>query len=140
MATTLPDDIAALDAAFDANEQDAGTLVAGLTEATGGWRPGPDAWSVAECLDHLATANRVYLAAMEPPAVRALARGRLRRGPARPGIIGGWFVRTLEPPARPRRKMKAPRKIRPRTAPSLEDATRAFFVAHREVRAYLQRY
>jgi hypothetical protein len=138
--TTGHDDIAALDGAFEAVEQDARALLAGLTEATGGWRPAPGAWSVAECLDHLATANRVYLAAMDPPAARALARGRWRRGPARPGVIGRWFVRTLEPPARPRRRMRAPRAIRPRTAPSLADAAQAFFASHREVRDWLQRY
>ena len=49
-------------------------------------------WSVAECLDHLATANRVYLAAMRPSAERALRNGRRRRGSAQPGLIGGWFV------------------------------------------------
>src|SRR5690242_18086822 len=102
-------DLAALDAAFAAAERDMRNLVAGLSEAAGTWRSAPAAWSVAECLDHLATANRVYLAAMRPSAERALARGRLRRRPARPGLIGGWFVAMLEPPVTKRRRMKAPR-------------------------------
>ena len=134
------DDMRALAAGFAAIEQDARDLLAGLAESTAAWRPRPDAWSVAECLDHLATANRVYLAAMEPAAARALARGRLRRGPARPGIVGRWFVGTLEPPARPLRRSKAPRAIRPRVAPPLGDAARAFFDSHRDVRDWLQRY
>ena len=52
-------DIDALHAAFDAVERDARALAANLGEALGGWRAAPDTWSVAECLDHVATANRV---------------------------------------------------------------------------------
>lgn len=133
-------DIVALENAFDAAERDARGLVAGLTPALGGWRSDAGSWSVAECLDHLATANRVYLRAMNPAAERARARGRRRVRPAVPGLIGGWFVRTLEPPATPRYKMKAPRAIRPRVAPSLEDASAQFFASQEEVRAFLRRY
>lgn len=140
MTSGLPADIVSLDRAFDAAERDARALVAGLTEETGRWRSQPGSWSVAECLDHLATANRVYLQAMQGPGDRALTEGRRRRGPAQPGLIGGWFVRSLEPPPRPGFKMKAPRKIRPRTAPGLADAAAAFFDSHGKVRALLQRY
>ena len=133
-------EIVALELAFDAIEADARALVAGLTEETGTWRAEPGTWSVAECLDHLATANRVYLGAMQPPAERALASGRQRRRPALPGVIGGWFVRTLEPPAKPGLKSKAPKLIRPRPSPALGDATRDFLASHDEVRAFLRRF
>jgi hypothetical protein len=146
-ATTLPatlltdaSDISALDAALDDAERDMRNLVAGLSEAAGTWRSAPAAWSVAECLDHLATANRVYLAAMRPSAERALARGRLRRRPARPGLIGGWFVAMLEPPVTKRRRMKAPRTIVPRVGPALADAAQAFLASQQDVRAFLHRY
>jgi len=82
MHATPPADILTLEEAFDAAERDARTLVAGLTEAMGSWRAEPGTWSVAECLDHLATANRVYLHAMQRCADRAVAEGRWRRGPA----------------------------------------------------------
>jgi hypothetical protein len=133
-------DIAELDRAFDAIERDARALVAGLGEAAGTWRMDPGSWSVAECLDHLATANHVYLRAMQPAAERALAAGRRRRRPAKPGVIGGWFVRSLEPPAKPGRKTKAPQKIRPRVAPPLADAAAQFFASHDEVRGFLRRF
>jgi hypothetical protein len=135
-----PADIQALEDAYDAAERDARSLVDGLSEALGTWRAEPESWSVAECLDHLATANRVYLAAMQPPAERALRRGRRRRGPAQPGFIGGWFARTLEPPVKPSRKMKAPRKIVPRTGPALADASSAFLASQSDVRGFLQQY
>ena len=134
------EDIRALDAALNAADHDARALVAGLTEEQGVWKTDPGAWSVAQCLDHLATANRVYLRAMEPAAERALAAGRRRRGPALPGLVGGWFVRSLEPPVKPRFKMKAPVKIVPRPSPSLRDAAAQFLASQADVRTFLEKY
>jgi len=136
----LPTDLQRLDEALDAAERDARALVAGLTDTGGGWRAEPGSWSVAECLDHLATANRVYLAAMAPAAAQARSDRRERRGPAEPGLVGGWFVRYLEPPVKARLKSKAPRTIRPRTAPALGDAFAAFLASHGEVRTFLRTY
>ena len=133
-------DIRALDQALDANNQDARDVTSGLTAEQGVWRPSPESWSVAHCLDHLATANRVYLPAMEPAAERALQQGRRRRGPAVPGVIGGWFVRTLEPPVKVRFRMRAPKKIVPRESPPLQDALTQFLVSQDQVRAFLRKY
>jgi hypothetical protein len=134
------EDIVALERAFDENEQNARVLVNGLSESQGTWRAEPGAWSIAECLDHLATANRVYLAAMQPPAERALAQGRLRLGPARPGWIGGWFARSFEPPVKTLFKMRAPRKIQPRASPPLGHALDQFLASQREVVTFLRKY
>jgi hypothetical protein len=98
-------DIKDLEDQLDAAERDARALVADLAEERGGWRAETGSWSVAKCLDHLARANRVYLQAMKAPAIRAHEQGRFRRGPATPGFVGRWFVRTMEPP------VKAPSKI-----------------------------
>ena len=132
-------EIEALVSQYDAIESDARALVNGLSEEQGRWRARPEAWSVAECLDHLATANRVYLQAMRPPAERALAKGSRRRGPARPGIVGRWFVASLEPPVKSR-KMKAPGIIRPREGPALADAFHAFIASHDDSREFLHRF
>ena len=140
MAPHDHDEIRELEQAFDAIERDARTLVSGLTAEQGIWRPAPGAWSVAECLDHLASGHRVYLRAMETAAAPALARGRRRRRPALPGLIGGWFVRTLEPPVKPRFKMTAPLKAVPRESPALSDAFQQFFATHNEARAFLRKY
>ncbi len=134
----LPDELRTLDGAFAANERNARELVAGLTDAQGAWQPAPGSWSVAECLDHLAVSNRLYVAAMEPSAERARRDGRLRRRPALPGILGGWFAKSLEPPAT--RKMRAPRTIVPRPSPPLADAAAAFFASHVQVVEFLRRY
>ena len=138
MSDELPPDIRALEDELAATERDAEALVDGLSEEQGRWQPAPGAWSVAECLDHLATANRVYVEAMRPAAARARERGKWRRGPAKPGLLGGAFVRSMEPPTKPRRKLEAPAKIRPRIAPPLADARAAFFAAHRDAVAFLR--
>jgi len=131
-------DLAELDAAYFASERNARTLVEGLDETDGTWRAAPGSWSVAECLDHLAVGNRVYVAAMEPSAARARDAGRLRRKPAVPGLIGGWFARSLEPPVG--RKLRAPRAIVPRAGPPLADAAAAFFASHAQVVSFLREY
>ena len=136
----IPADIAALEDAFDAIEADARALVNGLSEPLGAWRVDATAWSVAECLDHLAIANRAYLCAMEPVADRSSMLGSTRRGPAQPGAFGSWFVRSLEPPVNSRFRTKAPESIRPRRAPSLADALAQFLASHDEVRSFLRRY
>jgi hypothetical protein len=133
-------DIQALDDALDAAGRDARRLIEDMNEAQGTWRESPGSWSVAECLDHLAIGNRVYLRAMTRAADRALAQGRTRRRPAHPGIVGRWFVRWLEPPVKPRWKSKAPAKIAPRPSPGLRDAADQFFGSHDEVRAFLRKY
>ena len=140
MSAHLPPDLHALEQAYAAAERDARAVADGLSEALGTWRAGPSSWSVAECLDHLAVSNRVYLAAMEPPAADALTNGRRRQGPAMPGVIGRWFVRTLEPPVKPRFKMKAPRKIRPRASPPLADASASFLASQADVQRFLRTY
>jgi hypothetical protein len=136
----MPDDITRLEDQLDAAERDAHALVTGLSEQCGGWRAEAGSWSVAECLDHLATANRVYLQAMRAPAARARAQGRRRRRPAAPGPIGRWFIRWLEPPVTPRSRWKAPRSIRPRTAPPLADAFASFRRSQDEVRTFLRQH
>jgi len=133
-------DIKDLKDQLDAADRDAQALVADLNEERGGWRAEADSWSVAECLDHLSTANRVYLNAMKEPAIRARERGRVRRGPAKPGFVGRWFARTMEPPVKMRFRMKAPRLIKPRTAPPLADAFAGFRTSQDEVRAFLLEY
>jgi hypothetical protein len=141
MATPLTHaDLVELDAAYDAAAADARALLSDLGEARGTWRAAPDKWTVAECLDHLAVGNRVYLQAMRPAAERAIAGARLRRGPAHPGLLGGWFVRLMEPPARPLFRTKAPRQIRPRVSPPLADAAAAFLASQDELQAFLRQF
>jgi hypothetical protein len=134
------DDLAPLERAFQAAEQDARAVVDGLSEAQGTWRAHAGSWNIAECLDHLATGNRIYLGAMQPAAERALAAGRYRREPVRPGLVGAWFVRSLEPPVKTFLRMRSPRKIRPRPSPPLADAMDRFLTSQREILMFMRSY
>jgi hypothetical protein len=133
-----PPDIRALREGLEAAEQDARRLVAGLSGEAGAWRPALGAWSVAECLDHLGTGNIVYLDAMVQPALSARARGMWRRGPAKPGLLGTLFIRSLEPPPRWWSKRKAPPMIRPRPSPPLRRAFDTFIATQARILVFLQ--
>jgi hypothetical protein len=122
--------------AFVAVQTDTHALIANLTEALATWRPHPAAWCVAECLDHLALTNRLYLVAMQPVAAAARRENKLRRRPALPGFLGAWFVRSLEPPSKI--KSKSPKNIHPRTAPTLADASSAFLASHADALNFLR--
>jgi hypothetical protein len=137
MEFEMTPDVQSIDDQLNAIKLDAQALVSGLTEEQGGWRSAASSWSVAECFDHLAITNRAYLKAMNDAAHRARLQGKLRRGPAHPGIVGRWFVNQMEPPAKPRSKMKAPKIACPRIAPALSDALGTFLVSHFEVRFFL---
>jgi hypothetical protein len=132
-------DIEELKSQLEAAERDAQALVADLTEELGGWRSNASSWSVAECLDHLASTNRVYLGAMKQPAIHAREQGRTRRGPAAPGLLGRWFVGKMEPPVKAFR-VKSPRSVEPRYALPLSDAFASFAASQDDVRAFLSAY
>jgi DinB family protein len=138
--TETPADVRALEEVLDDVERDARVLIDGMSEQQGGWRAVEGTWSVSECLDHLGTANRVYVGAMLVSAIRAREQGRVRHGPATPGIIGRWFVTTLEPPVKSWFRMTAPGSIRPLVAPPLGDAVERFLASHAEVRGFLRAY
>ena len=133
-------DMEAVEAALDAAERDARTLVAGLSENLAGWRGSPGSWSIAECLDHLATANRVYLRAMQPAAERAVRQGTLAQ-PARATGSDWALVYPLARAARePSFQRQAHSSIQPRSSPALQDAFAAFLASQDDVRAFLRTF
>lgn len=92
-----PLDAPTLAAEYEAALADAERLAGGLSEAQGRWRPRPGAWSVAECLSHLATLNRPYARAFEAPIAQARIDGRRARGPQRLSWFGRTFTRAMGP-------------------------------------------
>ena len=133
----LPPEIHSLVDEYASAEGDARALLAGLHDDLGVWREHSSSWSVAECLEHLALTNAMYLGAMLPAAAKARTEQRLRRRPAQPGIVGSLFLRVIEPPVTPLRKISAPTKIRP-VRQSLADAIAAFFREHGQATSFLR--
>lgn len=134
---SLPPEISNLLADLTAADRRAEELVADLTDAQANWRPSEAAWSIAQCLDHLAVTHQVYLAALEPVIERALSRGGKRTGPIAPNAFERWFIANLEPP--PKRRMPAPRKIVPAARLGRAEVLAKFLASQERVRALLGR-
>jgi hypothetical protein len=95
---------------LDASDRRAAQLVKGLDLERLNRKPRPGAWSIGQCLQHLAITNEVYI----PPIADSLTAQAAR--PVEEITFGSftrWFIRSYidaSPAARP---TKAPRKIRP---------------------------
>jgi hypothetical protein len=82
-----------------------------LTAAQLNWKPANDSWSIAQCLDHLFTANKAYFPVFERVA-RAEKKNTLWESmPLIPGLFGKLLIKSLEPTTK--RKLKAPKAIEP---------------------------
>jgi hypothetical protein len=90
----------------------AAELMQGLSADQINWRRAEGSWSIAECIAHLNSTNKLYASSIDA----AIAEGRRRgltaqRQDARLGFIEKGFIRLLEPPYR--LKFKAPSKFLP---------------------------
>ena len=94
-----------------ASDRRASDLARGLSLPQLNWRASPGTWSVGQCLQHLLTANDVYL----PPIAAALAGRPVSPVPEiTPGWFGRWFIAAyIEPSSPSRRRGRAPGKIAP---------------------------
>jgi len=95
--------------------EEAQALVGGLQTSALNWRPDGRSWSVAQCIDHLARTNSLYLEVIREAVERnedQISPGSSVYRPA------GWpsrkFIESMEPP--PRRRFRAFRKIIPAQA------------------------
>lgn len=124
-ASTMPADLQSVLDQIETSDRGAEALASPLTDQQFFWQPdGGRSWSIAQCLDHLATANEVYGSAMTVGIEGARLQGWKRRGPIRSTLPGRWFVNSMEPPVR--RKTRAPGKIRPAPSRSRPEIMRRF--------------
>ena len=130
-------EIVALKDELETAERDAERLVAGLSDELGMWRADERSWSVAQCLEHLACFNGMYVEAMRAAGDRAREKGRVRRGPALPGVVGRWFLGSIEPPVKGRSKIKTPRSLQPSETVSVVGALDGFRRSQEGVREFL---
>ncbi|OFW40370.1 MAG: hypothetical protein A3F70_00010 [Acidobacteria bacterium RIFCSPLOWO2_12_FULL_67_14] len=86
---------------------EADVLVSPLGEIEFAWKPAPQSWSVAECLDHLNAAARVYLPVVDEGIADAIRRGLYGPGPYHYNAIGRLHVYLAQPPARIRARAAA---------------------------------
>lgn len=131
--TSLPQDVADLLNQLDTADLRADKLGTALTDAPAIWQPhNGGSWSVAQCLEHIANANHVYLEALRA----AVPKAHSGHTPFR---AAGWplryFLKKTEPPASI--KIKAPPKIRPHPQTSKADALAQFKKSNEEVRRFV---
>jgi hypothetical protein len=96
---------------FEQISADAAALVAPLCDEQFSWKPGPDAWSIAECFEHMNATARVYLPAIDEGIADAIKHGAYADGPFHYNLIGRFFSRLMEPPVRLR--MRTSIRMRP---------------------------
>ena len=96
-------------------------LTAGISKGQALWRPAPDSWSVAECLDHLTVSAELYFGKMGPAFSRARRQGHTATGPwRRRTLLGKLILRTLDPTAG--RTFPAPSVFKPAPPEALDVA------------------
>src|SRR6185436_4931844 len=109
---------------FEQISADADALVTPLSDHQFNWRPASEAWSVAECVEHLNVTARMYLPKLDQAIADAISRGRYGEGPFRYSWLGRWFVRLQEPPAKVR--IRAPKSFQPGPTRSRAEIMAAF--------------
>ena len=120
-----PDFLQTVVAETEKNSDQARSLAAGLSATQLSWTSAPDKWSIAQCLDHLATATKAF----GPFLTIAIERGR-KKWPAgsavayHPSWVGELLIRQVVPEAK--RKLSAPKLLRPSQSPAIESALEKF--------------
>ena len=94
------------------------------------WRPDATRWSVAQCFEHLLTANRLMLQAAEAALNNAGPRTIWQRLPVLPGVLGRMLIRSQTPNAS--RKFTAPPKAQPSTSDIAADIIQRFVEQHHD--------
>ena len=99
------------------------------------WRPTPTGWSVAQCLQHLLTANELMLRS----AALALAKPlwtMWQRLPVLPRILGYSLIRSQSPTTK--RKFRAPSKARPSSSEIGDDIVERFVAQHHRLTLWME--
>lgn len=136
-AVSLRSDLQQVIDEVDAADRAADGIAAPLSEAQFHWQPdGGRGWSVAQCLDHLATTNVFYGAAIEKAVEGARQRGLGGGGAISPTFVGARFLASLEPPVRLR--ARAPASVKPQSTGTRDDILAAYHASHKRFRALVR--
>src|SRR5437899_1620506 len=100
------------------------------------WRPDASQWSVAQCFEHLLSANRLMFEAMAAALNDVRSRTVWERLPVLPGVFGRMLIRSQAPGGT--RRFTAPSKARPATSDIAADIIQRFVQQQRDAVARLQ--
>ena len=112
------------------------TVFCKLEESKLQYKPDANSWSVLECITHL---NRYY-AFYIPLLTKAIASYPAQTGSVfKPGILGQFFVRLMEPKANKIKKMKAMAKMNPNGSQPDKKVLNQFVEYQKELLSVLER-
>jgi DinB superfamily len=115
---------------------DAKILFGHLNSEQLNWKPAADSWSVAQCLDHLISANHEY-----HPVFDRILKGEYRKTflhgmPFLPAFFGRVMIKAVSPESR--RKFKAPGAARPSSSSIDPQIVDRFIAYQRETLAKMK--
>jgi len=108
----------------------------GLTAQQLNWKPDPDQWSVAQCFDHLVTANNAFF-----PIFAKILSGEKKNTfweslPWLPAFWGKMLIKAVAPEST--RKLKAPKIFHPSSSSVDEAIIRRFIDQQNQVIRYMK--
>src|SRR2546421_5238708 len=78
------------------NSDAARAVAADLSEAQLNWKPSPEQWSIAQCLEHLAITSRKFDSYFSVALESARKKRPVANAPAyKPSLVGGWLARQV---------------------------------------------
>jgi hypothetical protein len=104
------------------NSEIARQLFSDLSEAQLNWKPAPEKWSIAQCLEHLAVATNKF----RPYFSGAIASAKKTNSHPvyHPSLMGGWLIKYVSPESP--RKLRAPKIFRPGDASNVRGSLASF--------------
>ena len=131
--TTLP--ISSLSSGLDAVAADAQATFGALDARQLNWRPDATRWSVAQCLEHLLTANRLMVRASQDALDATHPRTIWQRLPLLPSLFGRMLIRSQAPQTT--RKFTASPLATPGASDIPADIVGRFVAQNAEIRRWL---
>ena len=113
--------------------RDAASTFGGLTPQQLNWRPDEARWSVAQCFDHLLSANRQVFKAADEALTGVAAPTVWQKLPVLPGVFGKALIRSQSPSGT--KKYQAPPQARPSASDIAADVIEHFVGQTREAMA-----
>jgi len=120
-----PDFLQTVVAEANENSETVRTLTSDLSEEQLNWKPSPEQWSIAQCLEHLVVATKGF----EKYFTLALEHARKNRAVTsapkyKPSFMGGWLAKQVSPEAV--RKLPAPKIFRPGSSSDIHRSLESF--------------
>lgn len=104
-------------------------LLSGMSAVQLNWSPAPGRWSIGSCFEHLTETVTLYNERLAPAIAQAREQS-LVGDTGKYNFFERFFISSLEPP--PKRRFKAPSKVRPQARDFDPDKSLATFLRARD--------